>query len=78
MGADIISEVFTVVAAVVTGLGATLTSIFGLLYGGTPTPALTPLGILVALIVAAPIAYMVLAWVVGQFKKIKIFGGAKK
>lgn len=77
MGADIIGEIFTVVAAVVTGLGATLTSIFGLLYGGTPA-ALTPLGILVALIVAAPIAYMVLAWVVGQFKKIKIFGGAKK
>ena len=76
MGGDFIAELFVVVGAVITGLGTTFTSIFGMLYGGTPA-ALTPLGVLVALGVGAPVAYLILAWIVSLFKRVKIFGGAK-
>lgn len=75
MGAEILTELFSIAGSVVTGLGTLFTSVFALIYSGT---ALTPLGTIIILVVAAPLAYMVLAWVISLFRKVKVFGGAKK
>lgn len=77
MGADILTEVFSVASSVVTGLGTLFTSVFALIYDSTGGN-LTALGTIIILVVAAPLAYMVLAWVISLFRKVKVFGGAKK
>lgn len=78
MGAKILTEVFSIAGSVVTGLGTLFTAIFGLIYDSTGGGALTELGTIIVLVVAAPLAYMVLAWVISLFRKVKVFGGAKK
>lgn len=77
MGAHILTELFSIAGSVVTGLGTLFTSIFALIYDSTGG-ALTELGTIIILVVAAPLAYMVLAWVISLFRKVKVFGGAKK
>lgn len=76
MGSEFLTQAFLIVAAVITGLGTTFTAIFALIGGGTPF-ALTTLGEVIVLVVAAPIAYLILAWIISLFKKVKIFSGAK-
>ena len=76
MVADIITDLFSVVSSVLTGLGTNLTAVFGLLYGGTPA-ALTPLGSVVILIVGAPLAWGLLNYVIGLFRSIRIRGSKR-
>ena len=76
MVVDIITDLFSVVSAVLTGLGTNLTAVFGLLYGGTPA-ALTPLGSVVILIVGAPLAWGLLNYVIGLFRSIRIRGSKR-
>ena len=73
---DIITDLFSVVSEVITGLGTSLTAVFGLLYGGTPA-ALTPLGTVVILIVGAPLAWALLNYVIGLFRSIRIRGSKR-
>ena len=56
MIADFVGGIFDVVAEVTTGLGTTLTAVFGMVYGGEPA-ALTPLGMVLIIIVGAPMAW---------------------
>lgn len=74
---DFVGGIFDVVAEVTTGLGTTLTAIFGMIYGGTPA-ALTPLGIVVIIIVGAPMSWGLLNYVIGLFRSIRPFGGKRR
>lgn len=74
---DFVGGIFDVVAEVTTGLGTTLTAIFGMVYGGEPA-ALTPLGLVLIIIVGAPIAWGLLNYVIGLFRSIRPFGGKKR
>jgi len=78
MIADILSDLFSVVSAVLTGLGTSLTAVFGLLYDSTSTPAaLTPLGTVVIIVVGAPLAWALLNYVIGLFRSIRIRGSKR-
>jgi len=69
----IITAIFDVVGAVVTGLGTTLTSLFALIWDSTATPAgLTELGTLLMIVVGAPIAWGLFMYVVSLIKSIRI------
>jgi len=77
MIADFVGGIFDVVAEVTTGLGTTLTAVFGMVYGGEPA-ALTPLGMVLIIIVGAPMAWGLLNYVIGLFRSIRPFGGKKR
>ena len=78
MIADILSDLFSVVSEVITGLGTSLTAVFGLLYDTTATPAaLTPLGTVVVIVVGAPLAWALLNYVIGLFRSIRIRGSKR-
>ena len=78
MIADILTDLFSVVSAVLTGLGTSLTEVFGLLYDSTSTPAaLTPLGTVVIIVVGAPLAWALLNYVIGLFRSIRIRGSKR-
>ncbi len=78
MIADILSDLFSVVSEVITGLGTSLTAVFDLLYDTTATPAaLTPLGMVVIIIVGAPLAWALLNYVIGLFRSIRIRGSKR-
>lgn len=75
---DILTDLFAVVSQVITGLGTSLTAVFGLLYDTTATtPALTALGTVVILIVGAPLAWALLNYVISLFRSIRIRGGKR-
>jgi hypothetical protein len=78
MIADIITDLFLVVSEILTGLGISLTAVFGLLYDSTSTPAaLTPLGTVVIIVVGAPLAWALLNYVISLFRSIRIRGGKR-
>ena len=74
---DFVGGIFDVVADVISGLGTTLTAVFGMIYGGEPA-ALTPLGLVLIIIVGAPMAWGLLNYVIGLFRSIRPFGGKKR
>ncbi len=76
--AVIIESLFDVVGAVLTGLGTSFTAVFGLLWDATATPAgLTDLGTIVIVIIAAPLAFSLLTYVISLFKGIRVKGGKR-
>ena len=76
--AVIIESLFDVVGAVLTGLGTSFTAVFGLLWDAAGTPAgLTDLGTIVIVIIAAPLAFSLLTYVISLFKGIRVKGGKR-
>jgi hypothetical protein len=73
MIASVITSVFTIAEAVMTGLASLLGSVIEILFDGT---ALTDFGTLVILVAAAPLAFSILTYTVGLFKQsAKVKGG---
>lgn len=73
---NIVTQSFAVVTAVLGGIGSLISDAIELIYDGT---AFTPLGTLVLVAAAAPLAMALLNWVFSLFKKafraVKIGGG---
>lgn len=77
MIADLINGLFDVVAAVITGLGTSISAIIGLLYV-EPT-GFSLFGYLVLAVVGAPLAWQLMQFVISLFKQVKPKGaGAGK
>jgi uncharacterized membrane protein len=64
MVSGIITEVFTVVAAVISGLGALFTDLIELVYDS----GLTDFGTLVILVASVPLAWSLVQYMLGLFK----------
>ena len=74
MISGVLTEVFNIAGAVITGLGTLLTSVIELVYDN----GLTDFGTLVILVAAVPLAWAFLTYVIGMFQKsAKIKGSSK-
>jgi nucleoside recognition membrane protein YjiH len=69
---------FDVGAVVLSGVGELFSSAIGVVYGGTPTPAITDIGWVIIAVFGVPLAIGVFNWLLGQLRKIKPAPGSAK